>query len=54
MLNDDFTDFIPWSGNKLFKEITPGVMLKGLSSSEENTVIISCGPREVGETTTIK
>ena len=29
MLNDDFTDFIPWSSNKLFKEITPEGYVEG-------------------------
>ena len=29
MLNDDFTDFVPWSGNKLFKEITPEGYVEG-------------------------
>ena len=29
MLNDDFTGFVPWSGNKLFKEITPEGYVEG-------------------------
>ena len=29
MLNDDFTDFVPWSSNKLFKEITPEGYVEG-------------------------
>ena len=29
ILNDDFTDFVPWSGNKLFKEITPEGYVEG-------------------------
>ena len=29
MLNDDFTGFVPWSDNKLFKEITPEGYVEG-------------------------
>ena len=29
ILNDDFTGFVPWSDNKLFKEITPGGYVEG-------------------------
>jgi beta-xylosidase len=29
MLNDDFTGFVPWSGNKLFKEIAPKGYVEG-------------------------
>jgi beta-xylosidase len=29
MLNDDFTGFVPWSGNKLFKEIAPEGYVEG-------------------------
>ena len=29
MLNDDFTDFVPWNSNKLFKEITPEGYVEG-------------------------
>ena len=29
ILNDDFTGFIPWSGNELFKEVTPEGYVEG-------------------------